>query len=88
MYASYFARCRMVAFGSDIPSYSNFQLARQDLRAISPDAILLFGAHDDSAYESFVETVQHSEPTFLSETILDPEIGEVGKLLWRVDGNH
>ena len=88
MYASYFAQCRMVAFGSDIPSHSNLQFAQRDLRAISPDAILLFGTHDNSGYESFIETVQHSEPTFLSEAILDPEVGEVGKLLWRVDGNH
>lgn len=88
MYASYFAQCRMVAFGSDIPSHSNLQFAQQDLRAISPDAILLFGTHDNPGYEGFIETVQQSEPTFLSEAILDSEVGEVGKLLWRVDSNH
>jgi hypothetical protein len=82
IYASYFARCHMVAFRSDIPSHADIHLVLQDLFTISPDAILLFGAHGNSEYESLGEAIQRSNPAFLSQTILDPEAGEVGKLLW------
>ncbi len=41
LYASYFAKCRMVAFSSGIPDYADVQLVQQDLLTISPDTILL-----------------------------------------------
>jgi hypothetical protein len=83
IYASYFASCRMVAFLPDVPSPKHAENARKDLLSIGPDAILLFGKKSDVAYESFSTAIQDLQIHYFVQEIVDPEAGEVGKLLWR-----
>jgi hypothetical protein len=88
VYASYFARCRMIAFSSDIPVLDKIDAAQRELLAIRPDAILLFGAPGEVPYESFLGAIHSFQPSLMTEAIVDPPDREVGKLLWRVDGNR
>ena len=85
VYASYFARCRMIAFSSHIPALDQIDATQRDLLAIGPDAILLFGTQGEVAYEGFLAAIHRSQPGLISEAIVDLPTREVGKLLWRED---
>jgi hypothetical protein len=81
VYASYFAKCRMVAFGSDIPGLDQTELVRKDLLTIEPDVILVFGTNGTVAYEGLLTAIRNSRPSFISEDIVDSQAGAVGKLM-------
>jgi hypothetical protein len=88
VYASYFAGCKMVAFNSDVPGTDKIDATKRDLLTIRPDAILLFGTSGEVAYEDFLAAIQSSQPSLISEAVVDPTTREVGKLLWREDGSR
>jgi 4-amino-4-deoxy-L-arabinose transferase-like glycosyltransferase len=83
MYASYFAGCRMIAFGADIPPLDKIDATRQDLLTIGPDAILLFGTSGDVAFDALLNAIHSSQPGLMSEAIVDHPAREVGKLFWK-----
>ncbi len=83
IYASYFASCRMVAFRADLPSADQFGATCADLASIQPDAILLFGNKSEGVYQHLSTAIRTWSPTYSQQTIVDPEAGAVGELLWK-----
>jgi hypothetical protein len=87
VYASYFAGCRMTAFGSDIPALDKIDATLHDLLATGPDAILLLGTSGDVAYDALLNAIRRSQPGLESEAVVEPPVREVGKLFWKAETN-
>ena len=85
IYASYFAACRMVAFSPELPRAAQNEWVQKDLHIASPDAILLFGATRDPAYEAAAVAIHELWPNPQSKPVDDPQAGEVGELFWKPD---
>lgn len=81
IYSSYFAGCHMVAFADQIPAKAQLGTMQADLKRIGPDAVLLFGNPQSSAFAGIQDT--ELQKGFSSTAILDPQVGEVGTLFWK-----
>jgi hypothetical protein len=85
IYSSYFASCRLAAFSPELPATSQSQSLQQNLQAINPGAILLFGSVGNPAYDAVVSRIYAAWPNLRSESVNDPQAGKVGELFWRPD---
>jgi 4-amino-4-deoxy-L-arabinose transferase-like glycosyltransferase len=80
IYASYFAQCHVIGFGEKISSGKTIAVLA-DLRTLQPDSILLFGKSQNINYEFLLRTIQEEGSYSASKPLVDPGVGEIGRLL-------
>jgi len=81
IYASYFAQCHVIGFGEKIPSARERSSVLADIQTLQPDVILLFGKPNNSNYQSLLTAIRERGLYLNSRPLLDPELGEVGRLI-------
>jgi hypothetical protein len=79
--AAYFSNSRLVAETESLPHPSQVNSVEADLAKALPDAILIWGTHDDSRYAALVASLAAQYPAARLHSITDPALGEVGVLL-------
>jgi hypothetical protein len=81
IYASYFAQCQVIGFGEKISPQGETIAVLADLRTLQPDSILLSGKSQNVNYELLLSAIQEEGPYSASKPLVDPGIGEIGRLL-------
>jgi hypothetical protein len=83
IYASYFAHCHVVGFSEDIPSAGKAKAVLADIQHLKSDSILLLGKPQDINYELVLRAIQEEGFYSTSKPLVDPEVGEIGRLFWK-----
>ncbi|HEX8815935.1 MAG TPA: hypothetical protein VF753_10580 [Terriglobales bacterium] len=85
IYASYFAGCQIIAFSPELPHAGQSDLVEDDLRAVDPDAVLIFGRAGTAEFHANISAASGALPDVVSEAVSDPEAGRVGMLLLKTN---
>ena len=80
--ASFFGEAKIIGAMDFLPQSTQLISLATDLRKASPDAILVWGRPDDTAYTGLIHSLILQYPHSSSEKIVDPVLGEVGTVLW------
>jgi len=81
MYTTYFADCRVTAASAEIPSGSKLPALIDDIRSLEPDSLLIWGVPSSPEYAKLLQALQASDSGLQSNAILDPQLGEIGRML-------
>jgi hypothetical protein len=80
--SAFFGGQRMLAAAENIPSPSRLADLIEDLEKARPDAIMIWGRPKDAVYDTAVRTLVEHYPSSQMTTLVDPQVGEAGSLLF------
>ncbi|MGO9085691.1 MAG: ArnT family glycosyltransferase [Candidatus Sulfotelmatobacter sp.] len=81
--AAYFGEARLIGTMDVLPESNQTSSIMADIEKASPDAILVWGRPDDAERASVIQNLSLLYRHSLTEPILDPDLGEVGVVIFR-----
>jgi hypothetical protein len=81
--AAYFGERRIIAAMISLPDASQTAQLAADLAKAMPDTILVWGRPEDANYTRLMKGLMLMYPDDSTERIVDPDLGEVGAIIFR-----